>query len=247
MSVPASRSDFKAYCLRKLGNEVIDIDISDNQAEDRIDEAILYWQDFSTDGTTRQYYKYQITNTDVTNRYITLPSNIIGAIDIFDYGLFGSSTNNMFDIRYQIALNDLYTLTSFSLVPYYMAMEHIQLLQLVLVGKKAIRYNRIQNVLYLDLDWALVQPGQFLIIDCYSVIDPTVYTAMWGDRMLQNLATAYIKRQWGSNLSKYSNIPMLGGTTFNGEKIYQEGAAEALAVEARIRTDYEMQPEPLIG
>jgi hypothetical protein len=245
MSIPTSRDEFTEYCLKKLGRPVIEIDVSDDQVQDRIDEAILFWQDFDQDGTERQLFKYQITPTDFANRYIVLPSNIIGVVRLFDQGDIEGS-NYMFNVRYQIALNDLYTLTSVSMVPYYMAFQHLQLLEQLLVGQKQIRYNRITNRLYLDIDWSLMCPGQFIIVDCYQVIDPDVYTAYWGDRMLAKYATALIKKQWGTNVGKYT-VPMIGNVSFNGQQIYEQAEKELADLEEKMITQYSAQPMMQVG
>jgi hypothetical protein len=126
MATPTSNTDFKEYCLRKLGKGVIEINVSNAQVDDRVDEAVNFYQDYHFDGTERVFYKKQVTQDDKDNKYITLPDNIIGAVNLFDIG-DATSTNNLFNIRYQIALNDLYTLTSQSLVPYYMAFQHLEL------------------------------------------------------------------------------------------------------------------------
>ena len=246
MSLPTSKPEFQEWCFRKLGQPVIEIEVSDSQADDRIDEAVLYWNDWSSDGTSHQYYKYQLTANDISNSYITLPANIIGAVGIFDCGDIEGS-QYMFNVRYQIALNDLYTLTSVSMVPYYMAYQHLQLLEQILVGQKQIRYNRIMNQLYLDMDWSLWNPGMYIIVDCYQVIDPAIYTNMWSDRTLMLLATAYIKKQWGTNIGKYSQVPMLGGVMFNGEQIARQAELEIQDIERVIKTQYQEPPMAMVG
>ena len=128
MAVPNSRASFKEYCLRRLGKPVIEINVDDDQVDDRVDEALKYYWDYHFDGTDKTYYKKQVTQEDITNKYITVPSNIIGVVNMFPIGQ-NLSTNNLFNIRYQIALNDLYDLTATTLVPYYLAMQHIQFLE----------------------------------------------------------------------------------------------------------------------
>ena len=147
MALPTNRAEFKENCLRKLGKPVIEINIDEDQLEDRVDEALRYYYDYHFDGSSKIYYKHQITNDDKTNKYITLPENIIGAVSIFDIGS-ALGTNNLFNIRYQIALNDLYTLTSVSMIPYYMAIQHIQFLEQLLVGRQPIRYNRHTSAMH---------------------------------------------------------------------------------------------------
>ena len=125
MAVPTSRDQFKQYCLRKLGAPVIEINVDDDQVDDRVDEALKYYWDYHFDGTEMIYYKYQVTANTITDKSITIPDNIIGVVEMFPVGDPAVSSDDLFNIRYQIALNDLYTLTSVSMIPYYMAMEHI--------------------------------------------------------------------------------------------------------------------------
>ena len=200
MAKPNSRATFKENCLRRLGKPVIEINVDDDQVEDRIDEAIKYFWDYHFDGSDKVYYKHLVTEEDKTNRYITLPDNIIGAVNIFEIGQ-ALNTNNLFNIRYQIALNDLYTLTSVSMVPYYMAMQHVQFLEQMLVGKQPMRYNRHNNKVYIDMDWSIINAGDYVIIEAYEVLDPEVYTKAWNDRWLLRYASCLIKQQWGNNLS----------------------------------------------
>lgn len=246
MAVPASRADFKSFCLRKLGAPVIEINVDDDQVDDRVDEALSYYWDFHFDGSEKTFFKYQVTNTDITNKYLPVPDNVLGIMNLFDIG--GSvNTNNLFNIRYQIALNDLYTLTSQSMVPYYMAMQHIQLLELILVGKQPIRYSRLTNRLYIDMDWEKVSPGNFIIAEAYNVVDPETYTRVWSDRWLQRYASALIKRQWGSNLTKFTGMNLPGGVQFNGQQIYGDATKEVAELEAEMDRTYRMPATMFIG
>jgi hypothetical protein len=246
MAVPTTRAEFKEYCLRKLGKPVIEINVDDDQVEDRIDESLKYYYDYHFDGSEKVYYKHTITSTDVTNKYITLPENIIGAVRIFNIG-DPMVTNNLFDIRYQIALNDLYTLTSVSMVPYYMTFQHIQLLEQLLVGQQPIRYNRHTNKLYVDMDWNKVTVGYYLIVEGYEVIDPATYSDAWGDRWLQEYCTEKIKYQWGTNLSKFNGMQLPGGVTFNGQNIKQEADAAIAQLEKEMISSYSLPVVDMIG
>jgi hypothetical protein len=246
MSSPTSRSEFKSYCLRKLGAPVIEINVDDDQVEDRIDEALKYYWDYHFDGTERIYYKHQVTANNISQGYITLPENIIGAVRIFDVS--GSMvTNNIFDIRYQIALNDMYTLTSVSMVPYYMAFQHIQLLEQLLVGQQPIRYNRHNDKLYVDMNWDKVNEGSFLIVEAYQILDPDEYTDAWSDRWLTRYATALIKKQWGNNLTKFTGMQLPGGVQFNGDRIYNDAVAEIEQMEKDMATSYSLPAFDMIG
>jgi len=245
MAIPTSRESFKQYCLRKLGKPVIEINVDDDQVDDRISEALLYFADYHFDGTDKTYYKWPVTQTDIDNKYITMPDNIIGVINIFDVGA-SLNTNNLFNIRYQIALNDLYTLTSVSMVPYVMALTHIQFLEQILVGKQPIRYNRHVNKLYIDMDWGKLSVGNYLIVEAYQVIDPDVYTKTWGDRWLARYATCLIKQQWGENIKKYQGMQLPGGMTFNGQQIYNEAVQERAALEKEMIESYSIPVSDMI-
>jgi len=247
MAVPITRSDFKEYCLRKLGKPVIEINVDDDQVEDRIDESIRYYWDYHFDGTEKVYYKHQITSNDITNKYITLPENIIGAVRVFPIGDPSIRSDDMFNIRYQIALNDLYTLTAYSMIPYYMAMQHLALISEFLVGQQPIRFSRHRDRLYIDTKWENYNAGEFLLIEAYEVLDPEVYSDMWSDRWLQNYATAKIKYQWGSNLTKFSGMQLPGGVQFNGDKILDDAKAELEAMEKEMISSYSLPVTDMIG
>jgi hypothetical protein len=247
MATPASRAEFKEYCLRELGKPVIEINVDDDQVEDRIDQALKYYWDYHFDGSEKIYYKHQVTADDKTNKYIRLPENIIGAFNIFSIGDPAVRANDMFNIRYQIALNDLYTLTSVSMVPYYMVMQHLGVIQELLVGKQPIRYNRHRNILYVDMDWGTINVGEYLLVEAYQVVDPDLYQDAWGDRWLSLYAAALIKKQWGNNLKKYDGMEMPGGLKFNGQKIYDEAVAEIKEMEYEMVTNLSLPAMDMVG
>jgi hypothetical protein len=246
MAIPTTREEFAEYCLRKLGKPVIEINVDDDQIDDRIDEALMYFWDYHFDGSEKVYYKHMLTEEDRARRGILLPDNIIGAVSIFDMGS-AIGTNNLFNIRYQIALNDLYTLTSVSMIPYYMAMSHIQFLEQMLVGKQPIRYNRHNNILYLDMDWARFNDGTYVIVEAYQVVDPDVYSKAWGDRWLARYAEALIKQQWGQNLKKFEGMKLPGGLSFNGQKIFDEATQERKELEQEMIYTYSLPATDMIG
>jgi len=243
---PDSREKLKQYCLRALGAPVIKINVSNEQVEDRVDEGLRKYWDYHYDGTDFVYIKHQITDDDKTNGYFVLPDNIIGAINMFDIG-DAMSTNNLFDIRYQIALNDLYTLTNVSMIPYYMAMRHIQFIEQLLVGRQPLRYNRRNNRLYVDMDWDRLAVGQYLVIQAYQVVDPEEYSKAYNDAWLLKYVTALIKRQWGANLRKFTGVPMLGGVTVNGQAIYDEAVEELRLLDESLIRDFSIPPADMIG
>jgi len=258
MAIPSSKSTLKSYCLRSLGFGVIDINVSDDQVDDRLDEALQYFAHYHYDGIEKMYLKYQVTAADIARAktndtttatdnadnsvttsfgegkgYIPMPSGIVSVLQIFPFD--NTATNNMFDIRYQLRLNDLYDFSSTSIIHYQMTMQHLDFLSHILVGEKPLRFNQHQNRLYIDMDWSNdISAGEFLIIECYRKIDPASYSDIFDDIHLKRYATALIKRQWGANLSKFNGVAMLGGVTMNGETIYSQAQEEIEKLEELI-------------
>ncbi len=246
MAAPTTRSAFKEYCLRRLGKPVIEINVDEDQVEDRVDDALRYYWDYHFDGTEKIYYKHLVTDADKANKYITVPDNVIGAVNLFNIADPSIRSDDLFNIRYQIALNDLYTLTSVSMVPYYMVMEHLSLISEMLVGKQLLRFNRHMNRLYIDMDWNSLS-NEYLLVEAYQIIDPNEYVDVWKDQWLLRYATALIKRQWGSNLTKFTGMQLPGGLTFNGEKIYNDAVAEIQDLEDKMISSYSLPVMDLVG
>ena len=262
MAIPSSKSTFKSYCLRALGFGVIDINVSDDQTDDRIDEALQYFAQYHYDGIEKMYLKYKITQTDIDraranatttsadsvdssitgsfeegNNFIPMPSAVISVSNIFSFS--NAQTNSMFDIRYQLRLNDLYDFSSTSIIQYQMTMQQLDLLSHVLVGEVPIRFNQHQNRLYLDMDWEQMTVGEYLIIEVFRKLDPDTHTDIYNDLYLKRYATTLIKRQWGQNLSKFNGTAMLGGVTLNGPELFSTAIAEQQKLEEEIRSNYE--------
>lgn len=263
MAVPSTKATLKTYCLRSLGFGVIDINVSDDQIDDRLDEALQFFAQYHYDGIERMYLKYQITADDLTraatnttttatdsidssitasfgegNGFIPMPSSVVSVVNIFPFD--DKATNNMFDIRYQLRLNDLYDFSSTSIIHYQMTMQHLDFLSHILVGEKPLRFNQHQNRLYIDMDWTNdVSTGEFLIIECYRKIDPASYSDIFDDIHLKRYATALIKRQWGTNLLKFEGMQMPGGVTFNGRQLFDDANEEILKLEEECRLNWE--------
>jgi len=303
MARPNTRATFKEYCLRNLGKPVIDINVDEDQIEDRIDEAIQYFSQYHTDGVERMYLKYKVTaddkvrlrkNNDFTvfeegtyadnieletgtagdspgdllaedgkaihlessnlvstkyeenQNYLVIPDSVLSVINVFP--LSDRANLNMFDVRYQLRLNDLYDFSSTSIVHYEMTMRHLDFLDHILVGEKPIRFNTLSNRLYIDMDWAEdIDADEYLIIECYRQLDPTQHTRMFDDIYLKRYATALIKRQWGQNLSKFNGTAMLGGVTLNGPELFSTAIQEQQKIEEEIRLSFEEPPHIMQG
>ena len=271
MAVPSTKATLKSYCLRALGFGVIDINVSDDQIDDRLDEALQYFAEYHYDGVERMYLKHQITSADITratsdtsttatdvvdssvtatwkegNGYIPVPPAVLSVVNIFP--ITDSTTSNMFDLRYQLRLNDLYDFSSTSIMEYQMTLQHLDFLEHVLVGEIPIRFSQHQQRLYLDMDWNNdIEVDEYIIIECYSKLDPTSFTDVFNDMYLKRYATALIKRQWGANLSKFNGVTMLGGVTMNGDTLYSQAQEELQRLEEQIQLAFELPVNYMIG
>lgn len=247
MAQPTTRKEFKEWCLRKLGKPVIEINVDQDQADDRIDEALSYYWDYHFDGTEKTFLKHQITSTDKANGYIDVPENIIGAINIFSLGSNITASTGMFNVQYQFVLNNIHDFVNYNMTNFYMSMQHLQFMEEILVGMQPIRYNRHINKLYIDTDWDRLNEGDYIVAECYSIVDPNIYADVWKDRWLQNYATAKIKFQWGSNLTKFVGMSLPGNVQFNGEQILNDAREEIQRLEEEMISSYSLPVIDMIG
>ena len=247
LNKPANKEELKEFCLRQLGYPVVQINVDDEQVNDAVELAFEYWNEFHFNGTERTYVKHQVTSTDKTNKYITVSDSLIGATRVFRVGQ-NKMGMNMFDLRYQLRLNDLWDLSSTSYVNYSLTMQHLATLDLVFTGEQPIRFNRLTDKLYVDWDWENdIQEGEFMIVEGFVITDPDTYTQVWNDRLLKKLTTAYVKRQWGVNMSKFDKMALPGGVMMRGVDIYNEAVADIEKTEQEIRNTYETPPSFLVG
>ena len=273
MATPSTKATLKSYCLRALGYGVIDINVSDDQADDRLDEALQYFAQYHYDGIEKMYLKHLITSDEVTRarsdasttatdtadnsitatwkegkNFIPIPSSVVSVVQVFPFTDTGGG-GGMFDIRYQLRLNDLFDFSSTSIIQYQMTMDNIDLLEHILVGETPIRFNQHQNRLYIDMDWEndVTADVDYMIIECYRKLDPTTYTDIYDDIYLKRYTTALLKKQWGANLSKFNGVTMLGGVTMNGETLYTQALEEQNKLEEEIQLAFELPINYMVG
>ena len=310
MANPTSRQTLIDYCLRQLGHPVIEINVDDDQLEDRVDEAIQFYREFHYDSVELVYLKQEFTNTtfviggvnasnfsvgdiitgqssgakttvlsidsantftttstsgtfssgetvtgsssgtsstfssitlgNIDNKYFELNDNITGVVKVIP---FTSRTRgiDLFDVRYQILLNDIYSLQSTDIIYYSQVKTQLNLLNDLLVGEKPIRFNRHQNRLHVDMDWnAEASAGEFVVVECYRILDPDTFTDVYNDYFLKRYLTSLIKRQWGNNLKKFEGIQLPGGVTLNGQIIYQEAIQELQEIRQEAESTYQL-------
>ena len=268
MAEPATRENLKQYALRALGKPVIEINVDDDQLEDRLDEALQYFAQYHYDGIRRTYLKYQYTEADKTrmtgdsdesvtknsvttswkegNNFLVVPESVISVINIFPFS--NKSNMNLFDVRYQLRLNDLYDFSSTSIINYDIVLRHLDFLDHILVGEKPLRFNQHDNRLYVDMDWKNdLAVGEFLVIEAYRKLDPEQFTDVYNDIYLKRYVTSLFKKQWGANLSKFDGVAMIGGVTLNGRQIYSEALQDIDKLETEIRSTFELNPAMIMG
>jgi len=305
-----TRQQLIEYCLRDLGEPVVEINIDDSQIEDRVDEALEYWRQYHFDGIERVYLKQKVTATEITtttdvagfelgeivtgqtsgakalvareiqsdirsfressgttllvrdvdgdflaneyivgessgtqtqlvsitkgtydNKYFDLPDLVYGVNRVIPFAA-ASTSKNLFDLQYQLRLNDLYDLTSVSLIYYKQVMSHIALLDLELNGHPMYRFNRMQGRLFLDINWgADIAMGEFIVIECYRALDPVEWGKVWNEPWLKKYTSALIKRQWATNIKKFTGISLPGGVTLDGNALFDEANNEISQLE----------------
>lgn len=246
MALPTNRNTFKELILRRLGKGAIKVEITDDQLEDQIDFALAKFADYHFDGTQESYYAYQVTQTDIDNKWIPMEESTLGVTDIFDISstLMGAG---MWNVQYQYVLNNMSSWGMIDLTNYWMTMSHLQFMQQVLVGKQPFRYNRYVNKLQIDMDWHKLNVGDYIVARVYDVLDPSVYPKVWADQWLIKYTTALAKLQWGNNLKKYEGMQLPSGMSFNGQKIWDEANAEIEKLEETLINTYSMPASDLIG
>tara|TARA_Y100000401_G_scaffold117480_1_gene126498 strand:- start:1905 stop:2660 length:756 start_codon:yes stop_codon:yes gene_type:complete len=242
MAVPNSRSTLITYVKRRLGDPVIELNLDDDQISDRIDDALQRYQDYHTDAVEKVYLKHQVTASDISNKYIsttTVGDLITGVVNVFPITDSNYGTVNMFDMRYQIRLNDLYDFSDVSMLHYVMVHNHLELINDTLVGQVPFDWTRHQDKLYIHMDWANdIEADEYLVIECYRILDPEVATSIYNDHWLKRYATELVRRQWGENLSKFDGIQLPGGLTYNGTAMLERAIAEIEKLETEMDLNY---------
>ena len=249
MANPTSRQELIDYAKRRLGEPVIEINVSDTQVEDRVDDALQFYQEYHEDATMRIYLKHQVTQNDIDNKYLTLNDNILYVKRIFPLQDTVDSIS-LFDVKYQLHLNDIYDLSYIGdLVHYEMVQQYISLLDLKLNGRSNFtRFNRHMNQLHIDIDWSEeVAVDDYMIIECVRIVDPTVYTDVYNDMFLKQYVTALIKQQWGANLIKFEGMQLPGGVTLNGRQIFDDATAEIQQIREQMQANYELPVDFYVG
>jgi len=251
MATPNSRATLIEYCKRRLGDPVIEINVDEDQLEDRVDEALQYYREFHSDATVRTYLKHQVTAQDVTNEYITLANNIVFVSKMFPLQSSFQSSRNFFDIKYQMMLNDIADLMNFAgdLAYYEQMQQYLSLLDMKLNGQPQVQFSRKQNRLYIfgDFQDDDINAGDYIVAEVYTEINDSDHTSIFNDMFLKEYTTALIKQQWGQNLIKFEGMQLPGGVILNGRQIYDDATGEIETLRQRVRDEHEFPPDFFVG
>lgn len=238
-----SRDEFKAYCLRQLGDGVINIEVDDLQVEDCINDAIKWAQEFLDEGNFLTVISHLITQDDINNGYFQLDESILGVKDVLYQN---GSSNQMFTVSYmtRVGLIDAISHPLNGLSNYYMLNFNLSQLDMLINPTKPFRYNYNNNRLYLDINWNnVLVDSEYLVFTAYVAVDPDEDNKLWNNNFLKKYCTALIKKIWGQNISKYQGISLPGNTTVNGEKILSEANDELEKLQKEVE-QYASNPSP---
>jgi hypothetical protein len=276
MAKPASKQQLIDYCLRQLGAPVLEINVAEEQLDDRVDEALQYFQERHFDGVQKMFLKYKLTENDIqrgrskggefnvgivttnvttgigsfgweeNSNYIPVPDSVIGIEKVFKIDN-RTIASNLFNVNYQLFLNDIYWFSSTELLNYYVTKRYLEDIDWIINPQRQLRFNKRQNRLYIDMSWDAVKEDQYLLIECYRILDPSESTNVWNDSFLKKYLTSLIKKQWGQNLIKFQGVKLPGGVELNGRQIYDDAVKELQVIQDRMMLEYEEPPMDLIG
>lgn len=240
-----TRQKLIEYCLRELGEPVIEVNIDPDQVSDRIDEALQYWQEFHVDGSARVLLKHAVTADDITQKSIPINEEIISVKKVFSANsLMGSG---QFSGQYQFLVNNVFDAgySGYIDLGYYtQVMQYLRQAEITLSGGPPVKFfSRHMDRLQIDWEWGTdIKVGEFILLDGQRLIDPTTYTDVYNDLFLKKYATALIKRQWGTNMKKFDGVQLPGGVVINGQRIYDEAIEEIKLLEEEMKLTWS---EPL--
>ena len=247
MAKPTTRATLQDHCLRALGAPVIEINVDEDQIEDRTDDAIQFYQEYHSDAVVRTYLKHELTATDITNSYITVSDNVTSVIRILKIN--SSTGSSLFDMGYHMRLNDVFMLQG--------AAAQIQILRqnrfgaffnrIFFIEQEHIRFSRHMNRIHMDEGFGDLKAGSFIVIEAYEIVDPTSYADVFNDLYLKKYLAALIKRQWGANMMKFDGFQLPGGITMNGRQMFEDAIEEIDKLEEECRLSWMLPDNFLMG
>mgnify|MGYP003625507252 CR=1 FL=1 len=250
MAQPNSRQTLIDYCLRRLGSPVLEINVDDDQVQDRIDDTLAKYREFHSDALVKVYLKHQMTSDDITNMWVPIASDIPYVSKVFPLNPTYNNVN-MFDIRYQMMLNSMGDFLNFAggMSYYYQMNQYLDFLDDLLTGEPITTFSRNQGRLYIhgNIEDGDIKEGQFIVMEAWQFVDHDEFTSVWNDTFMKDYATAQIKRQWGENMMKFEGMQLPGGVLLNGRQYYDDATAEIERLEEKMRAEYELPVDFFMG
>lgn len=242
---PTDRDSFIQYCKGKLGYPIIRVEITDPQADSCVDDALTKFREYHYDATHRTYYQHQVTQDDINNGWIPCPDRITSVVRVISCT---ADNLSIFDVRYQLRLQDFYNFSNVSMQHYVITMEKLALIDWLLNPEPTLAFERLSNRIYLNADWShRVNIGDFLVIEVYEYLEEDDYPRIFQDKWLKDYATSLMRRQWGSNIKKFTGVQTTGGVVLNGQQIYDEATGEIEQLEEKLYRDYQAPCRIFIG
>ena len=200
----------------------------------------------TTTSTNISGYGTTTTTFYENSNFLQIPDSVVGVNKIFKFDT-SSISGSMFSIKYQLFLNDLYYFNSVELLQYSMTKTRLEDIDFLLTPEAQVRFNKRQDRLYLDIDWASQTVGNFLVLDCHRALDPDTFTQVYNDYFVKLYLTALIKRQWGQNLIKFRGVKLPGCLELNGREIYDDAERDLERIKEKMMLEYELPPLDFIG
>ena len=233
----------RMYLKHQLTQDEVDRGQASNEADSTNTVGIVTT---SATSTNISGYGTTLTNWYENSNFLQVPDSVIGIEKVFKFDSSTISTG-MFSIKYQLFLNDLYQFSSLDLLQYAMTKTYLEDIDRLLTTDKQIRFNQRQDRLYLDIDWSAEDKDNWLVIECFRIVDPNSFTGIYNDSFLKRYLTALIKRQWGQNLIKFTGVKLPGGIELNGRQIYDDAQVELDKIQEMMSNTYELPPFDMIG
>tara|TARA_B100001057_G_C22862183_1_gene954984 strand:- start:2887 stop:3708 length:822 start_codon:yes stop_codon:yes gene_type:complete len=273
MAKPNSRLTLQDYVFRQLGAPILEINVADEQFDDLLDDSLQLFYERHFDGVEKVLLKYKLTTDDIrkgrarggdnnlgittttttsgdfeeNENYLTVPDSVLGIEKVHQFNSSGLS-NGMFNLKYQLFLNDIaFNMGYNGLLNYAQIKTYLEDINFLLTTSTQIRYNKRNNRLYLDIDWAAATDGHYILIECYRIMDPSNYSGVYNDYFLKKYLTAKTKKQWGQNLIKFQGVKLPGGVELNGRQLYEDADFEIREIEEKMQDTYEMPVLDMIG
>lgn len=245
-----TRIDFGKYCLRKLGDPVVMVNVSPEQIDDAIDDALDMFWEYHADGSVQMFFKHEITQADLDAGVIEIPENTLAVIRVLSLGGGSGSSGiaNFDNLQYYAYFSDLISkIPGGGMSSYVMNLQYLNTISEVFNAEKLFEFNKHQGKLVIQGDTSKLRVGEHIIYEAVVTNDPEEHPLTWDNWWLKNYATALIKKQWGVNLGKYANVTLPSGVTMNGETIRAEGIAEIADLEDRLRNEFSLPPDFFYG